>query len=588
MTEPKRTIEDKDIHAVFKLPIQYLEKKHVFELNKTVSDDLELSVPQSTDASGNNTTKITMYEHILKPDNTFAKILIPEWSKYFTNDISFLTETQNVIHNIDYVLQDDTHVDCDKMMDLWKDVKQDNNFLDKYSYIEWDIGKHLNSSSGFLQTLSFINMSSPVLSFFIPIFFLIFPFLLLKIQGIPIDVSTYVNTLKNIAKNHFIGMIMKNAEKMSFTGAIYIILLGGLYILQIYQNYKSCLRFYCNLNKINNHITYLKSYLDTSIKHMDLFVGINLSFTTYGNFCTETKHHSDVLVRLRSEISSIKQFKPTFSKLTEIGYLLKCFYKIYDDPDYEKSLRYSIGFEGYISNIKGIHTNILNKSVSMSSYAEQGYTDIKELYYPAITDVNPVQNSCNFKNNIIITGPNASGKTTMLKSTMINIIFSQQFGCGFYKSSSIVPYTHIHSYLNIPDTSERDSLFQAESRRCKEILDSIETNNDNSRHLCIFDELYSGTNPDEAVRSAYAFLLYLTHKNNVDFMLTTHYVSLCKKIKLDPNIKNYKMDVSTNNGRIQKYTFKMIKGISKVKGGVDILEEMNYPKEILDTIHNYK
>jgi hypothetical protein len=36
------------------------------------------------------------------------------------------------------------------------------------------------------------------------------------------------------------------------------------------------------------------------------------------------------------------------------------------------------------------------------------------------------------------------------------------------------PFDHIHSYLNIPDTSGRDSLFQAEARRCKEILDCIE------------------------------------------------------------------------------------------------------------------
>ena len=132
---------------------------------------------------------------------------------------------------------------------------------------------------------------------------------------------------------------------------------------------------------------------------------------------------------------------------------------------------------------------------------------------------------------MIITGPNASGKTTILKSTSINIILSQQFGVGFYDSSIINPYTHIHSYLNIPDTSGRDSLFQAESRRCKDIIDIIDQSTESDRHLCIFDELYSGTNPDEATKSAYALLLYLSENNNVDFALTTHYHKLCKKIK---------------------------------------------------------
>ena len=96
--------------------------------------------------------------------------------------------------------------------------------------------------------------------------------------------------------------------------------------------------------------------------------------------------------------------------------------------------------------------------------------------------------------------------------------------------------------MNIPDTSGRDSLFQAESRRCKEILDKLsgeappteEGKQQASaqwgpvRHFCIFDELYSGTNPYEAIASAYGYIMYLTKHDNVDFMLTTHYIQLCK------------------------------------------------------------
>jgi DNA mismatch repair ATPase MutS len=150
--------------------------------------------------------------------------------------------------------------------------------------------------------------------------------------------------------------------------------------------------------------------------------------------------------------------------------------------------------------------------------------------------------------------------------------------------------------LNIPDTSGRDSLFQAESRRCKEIIDII--NNSTSgeqdiqpRHFCIFDELYSGTNPSEATKSAYAFLLYISKRDSVDFILTTHYVSICKKLKRSNKIANYKMIVDmidmpdgTNN---VKYTYKMKKGISKIQGAILILEEMKYPSEIINEIRSY-
>jgi DNA mismatch repair ATPase MutS len=212
---------------------------------------------------------------------------------------------------------------------------------------------------------------------------------------------------------------------------------------------------------------------------------------------------------------------------------------------------------------------------------------------------------------MIISAPNAAGKTTLLKSTAINVVFSQQVGCGFYKSGNVVLYTHIHSYLNIPDTSGRDSLFQAESRRCKEIIDLVSSpENQDARHFAILDELYSGTNPTEAGKSAYAFLKYLSKYEKVDFMLTTHYVYVCKKFKKSHKIRNYKMGVEytdMNEGGVggnvdsdpdsfgtskrsktessgYKYTYKLEPGISKIQGAMKILKDMNYPQEMLDNI----
>jgi len=80
---------------------------------------------------------------------------------------------------------------------------------------------------------------------------------------------------------------------------------------------------------------------------------------------------------------------------------------------------------------------------------------------------------------------------------------------GFYKSCTLNPFNYFHCYINIPDSISRDSLFQAEVRRCKEILDNI-TDNPSLRHFCVFDELYSGTNPYEAISSAYSYLNYIT------------------------------------------------------------------------------
>ena len=71
-----------------------------------------------------------------------------------------------------------------------------------------------------------------------------------------------------------------------------------------------------------------------------------------------------------------------------------------------------------------------------------------------------MKNDIDLSKNMAITGPNASGKTTILKTVLFNLIFSQGFGYGFYSKATINPYNHIHCYLNIPDTSGRDSLFR--------------------------------------------------------------------------------------------------------------------------------
>ena len=93
-------------------------------------------------------------------------------------------------------------------------------------------------------------------------------------------------------------------------------------------------------------------------------------------------------------------------------------------------------------------------------------------------------------------------------------------------------------------------------------------------------------NPTEASKSGYAFLEYLQLHSNVDFILTTHYLSICKKFKKSNTVQNYKMDVKVNQDGSFKYTYRLKKGISNLKGGVRVLKDMNYPSHIIDNIES--
>ena len=103
----------------------------------------------------------------------------------------------------------------------------------------------------------------------------------------------------------------------------------------------------------------------------------------------------------------------------------------------------------------------------------------------------------------------------------------------------------------------------------------------NENHFCIFDELYSGTNPYEAVASAISYLTHLSKNNKINFMLTTHYINLCNSLDTHSNIKNYHMKINKKDEDFE-YTYKLKEGISTIKGGISVLKDLEYPEEIIE------
>ena len=72
------------------------------------------------------------------------------------------------------------------------------------------------------------------------------------------------------------------------------------------------------------------------------------------------------------------------------------------------------------------------------------------------------------------------------------------------------------------------------------------------------------------------------HKNCVDYVLTTHYVDMCDKFNDNEYLTNKKMMVDKDENDKLKYTYKLVDGISKINGGYQILEQLDYPKHLLE------
>jgi len=584
-----------NVNDTFKIPICYNNKTK--KLKQTIIDDLELTKTINND-------ELPIYTNLFYSNNEIDKQVIEQFASYYTTDKQYLKDFQESTEKINlnelnsitnkYGLDNYEFINT---INMWKEIQGETGFYEKYFYIDWEFAKELNNNEYFLQALSIKNILSPLISLCIPIFIVIMPFFIIKAKGISISLNTYINVFKGLIANHSITKLFTDFHNVSSGQRMYLLLSAVFYLFSIYQNILVCIRFYSNMKKIHDYIANFRKYVSCSIQKIMYFKNLYSGYSSFSSFLNSLNDNLKVLLEIENNLDKISGFKLTFTKTTEIGYIMKQFYQFYENETYNNSIIYSFGFNSYVSSLQKIKTHIDSNKLNKATFKNNKKNKkdkkdkiikptIKQMYYPKFindTNINDiVKNDCELKKNLIITGPNASGKTTTLKTIFINILLSQQIGFGCYDSLIFTPFNYLHCYINIPDTSSRDSLFQAEARRCKEILNCIEENEDDT-HFCIFDELYSGTNPEEAIKSANIFMKYISDKNNVCCLLTTHFIKLCKMLKTNKNMTNYRMKTIENDDKI-KYTYHLEKGISHVKGGLKVLKEMEYPKEFFDNI----
>jgi len=552
----------------FRLPIYYIENKE--ELTENIKTDLELVKKNSNEECG-------LYNNILESESEFGNKLIYMWSKYYTSDKEFLIESQKLYcttNNYDYDKEEEKRV-----LDIVEKINNKEKFEDTYLYLKDLYGyERINENYKFMLFYTIILILSPVLSLLTPVLFLIIPYFLLRFKNINISLTTYVNTLKLLlCKMPVCRMVLTGDIKPS--NILTIIFSASMYIFQVYQNINQCMRLKNYVIESHNELYTVKKYMEKGKKNIEKLLYITENMKSYEKFNSDILNFKNILEKYLSSLDNIAEGNINIIK--NLGVIRSEYYSLYMNEDISKLLLYLCNFNGYLMNITAIKRNILENKITKAIYVSSN-TKMKNMYYPEIKD-KIIKNSIILKNNKLITGVNASGKTTLIKTVLLNILLSQQIGYGYYEKGKIKLYDKLHSYLNIPDTSNRDSLFQAEARRCKIILDDI-IYNKNKEHFCIFDELYSGTNPIEASMAGYGYLRYLNNCKNVKFILTTHYLDMCNK--LEKNCKN-KSIINNNMKAYYKnndlvFTYKLKKGVAQVNGGVEVLKKLGYKKEILD------
>ena len=546
---------------MIKLPIEYNQKSK--ELDDSLIKELELK--ETIDKSNGS----SVYESIfIKKTVKFDKEMysIDGQVKHITTDKSFLKSTQSLLKSLQNI-DDINCVNYEEYYKTWNEFKKEDGFKEKYLFIDWSFAERWNHEPLFLQIISIYNILSPLTSLLVPFILLLIPFIIIHFKGYELSVQEYVGLLKKIFANHTLGKLfdLQNSEG---TNKYYILFVLFFYFMNIYQSILTCVRFYYNHDKIHRFLKTSCEYLDKTKENMQLMKNsMNANIDGYRQFIEdlESKYAQiDALSVLLK--TSIKNKIHSWGYFYNIGTTLKLFYELHEADQYKELMEYTLGFNNYYFQMLNISDKLKKSVLGLAKFGKNNKVVAKNIHYPVHNHKQVVKNSVKIDKNVIITGPNASGKTTMIKSILINLILSQQIGCGYYDKLEFQPYDYFYSYINIPDTLGRDSLFQAEARRCKFILDNIEKK---GRHFCIFDELFSGTNIEDAINSAKSFIHLLVCNKNLRFILTTHFNELCKI----SNIKNMRMIVDDNYDP----TYVIKDGINTVKCVSKIFKELDYP-----------
>lgn len=173
------------------------------------------------------------------------------------------------------------------------------------------------------------------------------------------------------------------------------------------------------------------------------------------------------------------------------------------------------------------------------------------------------------KNFMFLTGANMAGKSTFIKSVGI-AVFLAHLGMGVpAKSMSLSVFNGLLSNINVADNIVRgESYFFNEVQRIKGTIQKI---NDGRRWLILIDELFKGTNVQDAMKCSSLVIEGLLKMPNALFILSTHLYEIGDALRVHPNIQFSFFETSAENGQLH-FSYHLKEGISNDRFGYLILK----------------
>ncbi len=198
--------------------------------------------------------------------------------------------------------------------------------------------------------------------------------------------------------------------------------------------------------------------------------------------------------------------------------------------------------------------------------------DFENIYHPLMEA--PVKNSQAGMKSAIITGSNATGKSTFIKSIALSCIISQNLGFAFAATFEF-KRAKVMSSMTIRDNiEEKESYFIREIKNLKTIITSVEQ----GFAIVFIDEILRGTNTVERISASEAILKYLSKFDSI-VIVASHDIELTRL--LSKYYQNYHFSETYEDGDI-KFDYKLKSGATTTRNAIKLLESLGFASEIVE------
>ncbi len=203
----------------------------------------------------------------------------------------------------------------------------------------------------------------------------------------------------------------------------------------------------------------------------------------------------------------------------------------------------------------------------------EGSFEVYKLVHPLIAD--PVDNDVCQEKGMLITGSNASGKSTFLKTCAINALLAQSIHTALAESYSAPMYRIYSSMALNDDIFEGDSYYIVEIKSIKRIIDASKTAG--NKILCFVDEVLRGTNTLERIAASTQVLRSLAESGVMCFA-ATHDIELTELLKSEFDICHFEGMVSDNDVH---FDYKIKEGPATTRNAIKLLSVLGYDDAIV-------